>query len=154
MPLLFLVFWIVLNGRITLEVIATGIFVTILVSLFTYKLIGIDRFREKKVWNKLFSIIAYLFSLIIEVVKANIHMINIVLAPVIEIKPQIVYFKSPVRSDAAKVALANSITLTPGTISIKLDDDTVGIHAIDKPLAVGIEESTFVKKLKEIEGGH
>jgi multicomponent Na+:H+ antiporter subunit E len=50
--------------------------------------------------------------------------------------------------------LANSITLTPGTITIHLEDGKFGIHAIDAPLGEGIEDSGFVRKLKNIEGGH
>lgn len=154
MPILFFAFWIVLNGRIALDVIATGVLVTLLVSFFAYKLIGIDFAKEKKVWSRLPRIIPYFLLLIKEVFMANIHMIQTILASVIEVKPQIVYFKSPVRSDAAKVALANSITLTPGTITIKLEDGNFGIHALDESFAEGIDDSSFVKKLKKIEGGH
>lgn len=154
MPVLFLAFWLILNARVTVEVVAVGIVVTLAVSFFTYKLLGLSFAAERKVWAKIGRIIAYLFVLVIEVVKANLHMIAVILSAVIEIKPQLVYFKSPVRSNAAKVALANSITLTPGTITIKLEDDQYGIHALDAPMGDGIESSVFVEKLKKIEGGH
>lgn len=154
MPVLFLVFWIILNGRITWDVLLVGIIVTVLVSLFTYKLLGFSWKKERKVWSKLPQIIGYFITLVIEVIKANVQMIALILSPKIEINPQILYFKSPVRSDAAKVALANSITLTPGTITVELEGDQYAIHAIDAPLGDGIESSIFVEKLKKIEGGH
>lgn len=154
MPLLFFIFWIVLNGRFTWDVLLTGVFATLLVTVFTYKLLGIDFAREKKVWRRLGRIVPYFFLLIVEVVKANIHMIQTILASVIEIRPQIVYFKSPVRSDGSKIALASSITLTPGTITIKLEGDDFGVHALDESFAEGVDASAFVKRLKKIEGGH
>lgn len=154
MPVLFFAFWLILNARLTLEVIVIGILVCALISALTYRLLGLRISTEKKVWAKFGSIIGYLFVLVIEVFKANIQMILLILSPTIDIKPQIVYFDSPVRSDAAKVAMANSITLTPGTITVMLDDDTFGIHAIDAPLGDGVEDSVFVHRLKRIEGGH
>ena len=47
--------------------------------------------------------------------------------------------------------LANSITLTPGTITVKLSDDEFSVHRLDKSLAVGLSESIFVKLLMRIE---
>lgn len=106
-------------------------------------------------WSKIGSIIGYLFTLLIEVIKSNIYMIRLILSSDIgEIKPQIIYFQSPVRTQHAQVGVANSITLTPGTITIKLDEDEFGVHAIDAPLGDGIENSVFVNKMKKIEGGH
>lgn len=154
MPIALLLFWIVLNGRITLEVLFIGIFVSAVVSVFAYKTLGIKWANEKKLYSKIGRIIAYLFLLVWEVVKANIHMIGLVLSWNKEIKPQIAYFKSPLNTQAAKVALANSITLTPGTITIKLEGDEFGVHAIDASNNEGIDSSVFVKKLKKIEGGH
>ena len=49
------------------------------------------------------------------------------------------------------MALANSITLTPGTITVSLKDDTYEVHCLDKGLSEGIEDSCFVKLLKEME---
>lgn len=154
MPILFLIFWIVLNGRITPDVVVVGVAATALVSVVTYKLLGVGWQNERRVWGRISGIIGYLLILVVEVFKANIHMIVLILSPTIEIKPQLIYFKSPVRTNAAKVALANSITLTPGTITIKLDEEGFGVHAIDSESGYKVEASVFVERLKKIEGGH
>ncbi|MCL2791709.1 MAG: Na+/H+ antiporter subunit E [Spirochaetaceae bacterium] len=155
MPIIFFAFWIILNGRITGEVIFTGILTAVIISLLFYCFIGLSPVTEKKILRKIFSVLSYVFSLLIEMIKANIVMIKIVLSPVIKTKPQIKYFKSPVRSDIAKVALATSINLTPGTILVELKDDQFAIHSIDAAMLVGIENSwILVQKLKKIEGGH
>ena len=153
MPVLFLAFWIVLNSRVTLEVAAIGIFISTLMSLFVYRFVGISFDAEKKVWAKTWQLIVYLALLLREIIKANFQMIRIILSPKLEIHPQIVYFKSPVKSDFAKVMLTYSIMLTPGTVIFELEGDRFGIHAIDPTMADGINESVFVHKLKNIEGG-
>lgn len=154
MPVLYLAFWLILNARVTVEVIVIGILVSILMSLFTYRLMGLNYAAEKKVWVKIGPITAYLIRLVYEVIKANVQMIKIILSPVIDIKPQIIYFDSPVKTDAAKVALSHSITLPPGAIIIELEGDRFGVHAIDASFVQGIRESIFVQELKKIEGGH
>lgn len=154
MPVLFLVFWLILNARITVEVVLIGVLVSALMSLFTYRIMGYNKTTEKKVWARIFPILSYLAVLVVEVVKANIQIIKLVLSPKIEIRPKIVYFDCTVRSDAAKVALGNSITLTPGTITIDIDGNRFGVHAIDTAFAEGIEDTDFAKALQKIEGGH
>ena len=153
MPVLFFAFWLILNGRFTGEVIVFGILISVLVSVVSYRFLGSNFSLERKAMLKLFQIIAYLIGLVGAVIKANFAMIALILSSVIDIKPQIVYFNSPLKSKFAEVALANSITLTPGTITIHLEDGKFGIHAIDAPVGKGIEDSVFVHKLRKIEGG-
>jgi multicomponent Na+:H+ antiporter subunit E len=155
MPIIFFIFWIALNGRVTLEVVGTGVFATVLMSLLFYRFIGLSPATERKLVLKIFSVMLYVFALVIEMIKANVQMIKIVLSPVIETKPQIKYFDSPVRSDIAKVALATSINLTPGTILVELTDDRFAVHSIDASMLVDIDYSwNLVQKLRKIEGGH
>ena len=153
MVVLLFLFCHVLHMRLSLDVIISGIAVSALVSLFAYKVIGLNFKHEMGVYKKIPKIFAYLARLVIEVVKANIHVIALILSSKVEIKPQLIYFNSPLQSDGAKVALANSITLTPGTITVELEGDRFGVHAIDEKSAEGITESVFVKKLKNIQGG-
>jgi len=155
MPIIFLAFWILLNKRVTAEVVITGVIITALISLLFYRFIGLSPVTEKKLILKIFPVIIYVFALIIEMIKANIQMIKIVLSPVIETKPQIKYFDSPVRSDIAKVALSTSINLTPGTILVELKDERFGVHSIDASMLVDIDYKwNLVQKLRKIEGGH
>jgi multicomponent Na+:H+ antiporter subunit E len=124
-------------------------------TLFFYRFIGLSPVTEKKIIHKSFSIAAYIAALIIEMIKANVQMIKILLSPVIETKPQIKYFDSPVRSDIAKVALATSINLTPGTILVELENNRFGVHSIDESMLKDIDYTwNLVQKLRDIEGGH
>ena len=154
MPVLYFGFWIILNGRLTLEVAATGILITVLVSLLNYRFIGISSVTEKKAWKKIFSIIAHLFNLVMAIAKGNIAMVKLVLSPEINVKSQLIYFKSPLRSEMAQVTLGNSITLPPGTFTAILENGVFGIHAIDAWMGVDVHNNIFVKQIQKIEGGH
>ena len=155
MPVLFFLFWIILNARVTPEIVISGIVVAVLIGIFFYKFIGLSPKTELKAVKKIGLILIYLGMLIIEVLKANANMIKLVLSRNIVTNPQIKYFDSPVRSDIAKMALACSINLTPGTVFIELEDNKFGVHAIDAKFLVGMEgDWHIVKMLRRIEGGH
>ena len=155
MPVLFLLFWIILNARVTPEVVISGVVVAFVVGLLFYKFIGLNPKTELKALKKVGLIIVYFFVLMAEIIKANANMIKLVLSPNIKTNPQIKYFDSPVRSDIAKMALACSINLTPGTVFIELEDNKFGVHAIDAKFLVGMEgDWHIVKRLRQIEGGH
>jgi multicomponent Na+:H+ antiporter subunit E len=153
MPILFFIFWIALNSRITVEVVVLGVFVSALVSAFAYRLLGLSfkgQMASLKMHGKRFF--SYIFTLLIEVAKANVQMIQIILSPKMKIDPTIVYFESPVKNSFSKIMLAYTIALTPGTILFELEGDRIGIHAIRFANAEVIQDWTQIKKLKKSEG--
>ena len=67
------------------------------------------------------------------------------------IQPQIVFFDVPLKSEFLRTILANSITITPGTITVNVDDNHFCVHALDYSIAQGIENSVFLKLLMGME---
>ena len=145
------IFWIILSGRITSETILFGIVFSALVTMLSYKTLRITKDLEKKILKKTGKIIVYLGILVIEMIKANIDIIKLVLSKDPEISPTLKPMKARLKSRISRVALANSITLTPGTITVTMNENNLLIHAIEKSNLDGIEESIFVEKLQEIE---
>lgn len=141
--------WIIFNGRITTEIVLLGLLLAGAVTWFDEKYIGHNNLNVSL--KRLPALIDYLFTLIIEIIKANIIMIKITLAPKLEFEPCIIYFKTDLKEQFTKVLLANSITLTPGTITASLEGDTYCVHCLDKSMAEGINNSIFVQKLRKIE---
>ncbi len=145
-------FWLILNGQITREIIIIGFTITFSIGYFAYKHTRLSIALEKLIFKKILYIIEYLIILVIEVIKANISMIKLVLSPSYkEIKPKLTYINVDLKTRLSRVALANSITLTPGTITVAINENDYLIHAIDTSFIEGIEESIFVKKLKNME---
>lgn len=141
--------WIIFNGRITTEIVLLGLLLAGAVTWFDEKYIGHNNLNVSL--KRLPALIDYLFTLIVEIIKANIIMIKITLAPKLEFEPCIIYFKTDLKEQFTKVLLANSITLTPGTITASLEGDTYCVHCLDKSMAEGINNSIFVQKLRKIE---
>lgn len=151
MFLLLLVVFIIFNGAFTLEILFFGIGISLAVCAFSCIFMGYSLKKELKVYMKLPLIIAYVFMLIFEIIKANICTAVLVLKGGKKIEPTIVSFPSPFKSELAGTMLANSITLTPGTISVSFRNGMFTVHCLDGHLGEGIGSSSFVKLLKKIE---
>ena len=126
MSLVYFSLWVIFNGRITLEVVIAGAVISLLFDQFVKHVLGI-RFTGATFWRciRLFpDAVFYVIVLLAEVVKANAAITRLVLAPDITVEPCLVKFTTPLKTNAARVALANSITLTPGTITVSLEPFT------------------------------
>lgn len=144
-------FWIILNGRVTTEIVLIGLLIAGAIYAFLSKFLGLTIEKEKRFWKKSFWCIQFIGILLKEIVVANFVVIRIILHPKRKIHPVLVSFPSPLKSEGLKVVLANSITLTPGTITVALNKDGFVVHCLDESLAHGINESSFVKHLKKWE---
>lgn len=94
-------------------------------------------------FSKIPQIMRYFVVLIIEIIKANIMVAKIVLKPKMDIKPGIIAVPLRTKTDVGITAIANTITLTPGTLTVDISDDgTVAyVHAIDATDPQGIRDS-------------
>ena len=151
MYLLFLFAWIIFNGNITLEIFIFGVVIAAAMFAFMCKFMGYSIKKEINVYKKTIWTLAYIALLIREIVKANLAIIPKILTVEEEMEPIIVKFKTSLKTDFTKMLLANSITLTPGTITVALEDDEYTIHCLDVTLAEGLENSDFEKALKKLD---
>lgn len=152
MFLLFFLVWIIFNGNITVEIAIIGLAVAAAVFAFICKFMDYSLKKEILLYKKLLAFIGYVIILIIEIIKANIAVIHMIVTQREVVEPVIVRFRTKLRTETARVILANSITLTPGTITVSLEGDEYEVHCLDKSLAEGIEDSMFVKLLEKMEG--
>ncbi|RFF28398.1 MULTISPECIES: Na+/H+ antiporter subunit E [unclassified Wenzhouxiangella] len=90
--------------------------------------------------------------LVWQIVMANVHIARLVLQPQ-RIRPRVIRAPVPHKTPVAKVTYANSITLTPGTITLRLEADFVDVHAIDDHSAAGIEGGGMAAKVSWLERG-
>lgn len=151
MYLVLLLFWIILNGRVTTEIVLLGLLIAMAIYMFLGKFLGLTLEKEKKFWKKFFWMMQFIVILLKEIVVANFIVLRIIFNPKKKIHPVLVSFPSPLKSEGLKVVLANSITLTPGTITVALNKDGFVVHCLDESLAHGMDESSFVKHLKKWE---
>jgi len=143
--------WVIFNGKLTVEIAVFGIFIAGAIEWFMIRCMDYTPKVTMGLLRNFFRIIQYVGVLIAEIAKANVQVMRMILNMKYEVEPQIIHFKTNLKSDAAKTALANSITLTPGTITVSLEDDKYTVLCLDKEFAEGIEDSVFVKLLNKME---
>lgn len=151
MYLLLLIFWIIFNGQFTLEIFTIGLVVCAAIFYFICRFVDYSVKKELLLYKRSIFLLRYFFILFIEIIKANISTLKLMLSVKREIEPVLVTFKSPLKTDFAKVILANSITMTPGTITISLEGDEYKVHCLDKELMEGLVDGVFVQELKKLE---
>lgn len=154
--------WCLLQQKFTLPEFFIG-------SLFGYIIIYLHRsiLDDQKSERRVLSMkeyvvvtaltLRYVVVLLIEIVKANIDVVKIVLSPKLKMTPGIIAYKMEVKTDAGITLLANSITLTPGTLSVDISEDKkiLYIHALHMEDARKLEESirgSLERYTKEILG--
>ena len=151
MLLLFFLVWIIFNGAITTEIFIFGVVVAFLMFGFVCKFMDYSWRKEKLLIQRSGYFLLYLGNLLVEIVRANVSVCHFVLSDRDEIHPVMVSFHTTLKSRLARVILTNSITLTPGTITVSLQGDEVIVHCLDRSLAEGMEDGSFVKMLEYME---
>lgn len=144
-------FWILLSGEFTFILITSGIVASLIVAYLSHD-IFIGKPDIKVETRRVFKFIKYLPWLLWKVILANFEIAYLVLHPKMLVDPQIVRFKTDLKTDLGIVTLANSITLTPGTITVEANKEEFVIHAIWQKSAEGIIDGEMQRKVKEIEG--
>ena len=142
---------VVFNGRLTLEIALFGIAVAGAVFAFVCRFMHYSMQKELRFYKLLPAFAQYLYHLIKEIILANLGVCRMILTRKEQMEPVIVHVHAKLKSETARVILANSITLTPGTITVSLTDDHLLVHCLDKSLAEGMEDSVFVRLLQKME---
>ena len=142
--------WMILNGRITLELIIIGILIASAVCFGAGRMVGYTMETDLRLLRSLPVILVYIPNLIFEIIKAALSVMSVALNPSRKPKPVVIEFHSGFRTDMQNVLLANSITLTPGTYTLFQEGDHFVVHCLLEEYAEGIEESSFVKLLRKL----
>ncbi|MFL2434989.1 MAG: Na+/H+ antiporter subunit E [Verrucomicrobiales bacterium] len=142
--ILLLITWIVLSGLIDPFHIGLGVISSALVTWLSSDLLFED--RSKSILTRCKQALrfpSYLLWLLWQIVLANIHVLKISFSPNLndKIQPQLVKFRTGLKTDFQKYVLAQSITLTPGTVTLDIKDDVFIIHAISDHAAKGLVSS-------------
>lgn len=140
--LILMVFWLVLSEVFQFKYILMGIIASFLGTILVRDIMILSEPETGKEVHgldfPLFKYIKYLIWLLGQIIVANIQIALIVLNPKLPINPQIVIFKQKMDNPLAHLSLANSITLTPGTVTIDIDDDKYVIHALTDEAAASL----------------
>ncbi len=151
MPLVLLALWIVFNGRLTLEVVLIGLVLTAALTWFSCRFLGYSFRMEKTALRLIPGVLGYLWLLAVEILKSNWTLLGYVWGSKRELKPKLVTFTTPLKTQLARNVLSDSITLTPGTITAMQEGDRLTVHCLDAGMAEGLEDLSFQQKLLAME---
>ena len=151
MFLALLVLWLVFAGSITVSNLVLGALISGLITLFCHFFMGYSSKAFLASLKKLGAMLHYLGVLMVEIIKSNIAVIKLIWRKDPP-KPHMVRFKTGLKTNAMKVLVANSITLTPGTFTVELEDDTYAVHALDVSFNDGQEDNVFFQMAGKLEG--
>ena len=151
MLLLFFLAWIIFNGIITLEIVLFGVVIALGMFAFICKFMDYSIHKELRFYKLVPVFFQYVYLLVKEIIQANLTVCRMILSRKEIVEPVIVHVHTNLKTETARVILANSITLTPGTITVSMTDDDLLVHCLDKSLAAGMEDSAIVKLLEKME---
>ncbi len=136
-----LLLWILLTGSVAPEELIAGIIVAAVVSLISAPYISIfDGIRYTP--GALISVATYMGYFFIALIRANFDMARRVLSPSLPISPDLLEVETKLESKLGQMLLANSITLTPGTLSVELRHNRILVHWIAAPEGISLEQAT------------
>ena len=147
-------FWVLLNGKWTTEIAVVGVIVCAALYAFMCAFMGYSPKQEWKLVRRVPKIFRYFLYLVGEIFKSAWGTMMLIWSPDKEIQPRVTSFRTRLRTDAGKVVLANSITMTPGTITVDVQDDLFLIHCLDETFDVGTEGFEMEDRIMKIEGEH
>ena len=133
--------WLLLAGSLHRQELILGAFVSLVVTLlFGSRFTIFTGFRFS--WMAPVYILQYLGDFMIALVKANFELARRVLTPSLPIRPEMVEVRTRLQSPLGRMLLANTITLTPGTLTVDVEDDLLLVHWVYCPPGTDIQQAT------------
>ncbi len=140
-----------ITGRFHWQHLLAGAACSYAITLFNYDLLlkPAERplYHKKTFWKW----VVYFYVLVVAIFKSNWDVAKIVLNPKMDISPGFIKYRARVRKPLNRVILANSITLTPGTLTVEMERDIYVVHAITRGNAEDVSEWDMIDRLVEIE---
>ena len=146
------VFWVVFSGHFDVLHLALGVACSGLVSFFSTDFFFAAPPARKEAgaasqtWVTTWRFLQYIPWLVYQIVLANLHVVYLVVRPS-ALRPEVVRFRTNLSSDLARVTLANSITLTPGTVTMNIVDDEFTVHAVSHRAANEIRAGEMERRV-------
>ena len=144
------ILWLLLSGHYTPLLLSLGLLSILLVTLISLRM-NLLPYDQPETFFRFIKYIPYSFWLLIEILKSNIDVCKRILDPRLPISPRWVTIRSSQFSELGKIIYANSITLTPGTISIDVEGDNIEVHALSENGVEGLATGDMDKRISRAE---
>ena len=143
-------FWLLLSGLYTPFLVLAGLGTSLAVAALAWRMGAAD--SEGYPVELTLATVTYWPWLVKEIIVSGWQVTRIVLHPRLPVSPQLVRFKPSQRTPVGLVTHANSITLTPGTLTVEAEQDSFLVHALTRAGAAGLEGSEMDRRVSRLEG--
>ena len=142
--------WLLFSGQFDHLLLSIGFVAMLLAVAISLRMEIVDRETYPLPLN--LSALMFWVWMAREVIKANVDVARRILSPSLPINPSVILVKASQRTDMGRVTYANSITLTPGTVSVDLQGDTIKVHALTDEAARTLQEGEMDRRVTAMEG--
>ncbi|MEE8239910.1 MAG: Na+/H+ antiporter subunit E [Nitrospirales bacterium] len=142
--------WIVLSGYFQPLLLVLGVMSTLIVLFIALRMEVVD--RESHPVHLTLRLPLYWLWLLWEIVKSNVVVARLIWSPSLPISPSVFQVPTSQKSQLGQVVYANSITLTPGTVSMTLENNQVRVHALTEDIAEDLQTGTMDRRVTALEG--
>lgn len=144
-------FWLALSGHYTPVLVGAGLAASVLCALAARRMRALD--EEGHPLHLFVGAVTYYPWLLWEIVKSGWTVTRIILHPSLPISPTMTRLKATQRGGAAIATYANSITLTPGTLTVGVQGNELFVHALTRDGALDLEAGGMDRRVTRFEGG-
>ncbi len=144
-------FWIILAADIDALSLSIGLMAALFVVLYGYDMVFSSQEASRFTFGFLIQGVKLFFLLLKGIVISNIQVAKIVLTPSLPIKPGFKTIKQPLKKDVNRTFYGNSITLTPGTLTVKLNEDEIIVHGLEPEYLEALNDSEIQKSFVKLE---
>lgn len=144
--------WLALSGHYTPFLLAVGLAATAFSIFIAVRMELVDHEGIPSIHLSA-RLLTYIPWLIGEIVLSNLAAVKIILSPTLPIRPVMLRFRGLQKTDLGRVIFANSITITPGTITVAVVGEDLVVHALDGDAVGDMEEATMNRRVARLESG-
>lgn len=148
-----MLFWVMMSGFLDVVHLAMGVATVAGTMVFNYKLRSHSFFKDDYIGSDHFRLgqaIYYVFWMIGQIIAAGFHAARVIIRPHLRMEISIIKFKTDLPNSHAKMILGNSITLTPGTITMEIEDDEFTVHSLTPSSHEGIINDEMPRQVLKI----
>ena len=151
--LLLIGIWVIFSGQFDAFHLTLGLISAAFITLISSSFLFFDRARgARQRLGEAIRIPQYMVWILYKIFQANIHILRLALTPgdLKGVEPSLVRIKTNLKTDFGKYILANSITLTPGTITVLIEGDELLVHSISQETTAGVRDGTMESKIAKV----
>lgn len=150
---LLLVFWLLISASFDWQHILAGLVISTALTFYWGEMIFLPGKETSIHFKQIAGFIQYTICLVLEIVKANFQVAYLVLHPRLPINPGFIITSIDLNHELSKTYYLNSITLTPGTITVKCQDDRLVVHCLTRENAQLVQHWYLYQQIYNLEKG-